>query len=210
LFAIAEDLRKMKLLVSIKEADIGRVVAEQTATFKVDAWPSRTYTAKVKKVAFGSSNNQGGSGSNTGASATGVVTYTAELEVINDDLSLRPGMTAAVDIAVLEKNEVNIVSNAALRFNPNLFASIGKPDETKRNLVQSLTTGNSRRMKSKSTIPSSGAESNGPRVFAMQEGQLVEKKVATGISDGRYTEVLDGSLATGTLVVVNTKPKPKK
>ena len=53
LFTIAEDLKKMELLVAVSEADIGRVEAGQTATFSVDAWPSRTYTAKVKKVAFG-------------------------------------------------------------------------------------------------------------------------------------------------------------
>ena len=57
LFTIAEDLKKMELFVSVSEADIGRVEEGQTATFSVDAWPTRTYTATVKKVAFGSANN---------------------------------------------------------------------------------------------------------------------------------------------------------
>ncbi|MCU0751714.1 MAG: efflux RND transporter periplasmic adaptor subunit [Akkermansiaceae bacterium] len=117
LFTIAEDLGKMELLVSVSEADIGRVESGQTATFSVDAWPTRNYTATVKKVAFGSNNNQtGGSGSNNNAAAsTGVVTYSAELEVANDDLSLRPGMTATVDIAIVDKRDILVVRSRRRR-----------------------------------------------------------------------------------------------
>ncbi len=88
LFVIAESLEQMKLDVAIAEADIARVAAGQPATFTVDAWPGRTYTAKVTKVSFGSSTTDN------------VVTYDAELEVANSDLSLRPGMTATADIRV--------------------------------------------------------------------------------------------------------------
>jgi hypothetical protein len=52
LFTIAEYLKKMELVVSVAEADIGRVAIGQSATFSVDAWPSRIYTAAVKKVSF--------------------------------------------------------------------------------------------------------------------------------------------------------------
>ncbi|NQX01694.1 efflux RND transporter periplasmic adaptor subunit, partial [bacterium] len=88
LFLIAEDLRKMDLVVTVAEADIGRLGNEQSATFKVDAWPTRIYTATVKRVSFGS------------VVTNAVVTYATELAVINDDLSLRPGMTATADISV--------------------------------------------------------------------------------------------------------------
>ncbi|MFN5869534.1 MAG: efflux RND transporter periplasmic adaptor subunit, partial [Akkermansiaceae bacterium] len=112
LFTIAEDLKKMELLVSVSEADIGRVEVGQTATFSVDAWPTRSYTATVKKVAFGSANNNttsSGSSNNNGnnsAASTGIVTYSTELDVANDDLSLRPGMTASVDVAIVDKKDI--------------------------------------------------------------------------------------------------------
>ena len=79
LFIIAEKLERMKLEVAIAEADIGRVSKGQPATFTVDAWPDRAYTASVTIVYYGS------------AITNNVITYEADLEVSNDDLSLRPG-----------------------------------------------------------------------------------------------------------------------
>ena len=212
LFTIAEDLRKMELLVSVTEADIGRVEAGQTATFSVDAWPGRNYTAIVKKVAFGSNNNQNtGGGNNNGnnnAATTGVVTYSAELEVANDDLSLRPGMTATVDIAIVDKNDILVVPNSALRFDPVAAAAIGKPDETKRTLVQSLSPGGGRRWRRGSSAPHGGGSADGPRVFTLEGGEPVEIPVTPGITDGRITEITGGLLKPGTPVIVSIKPKP--
>ena len=84
LFVIAEKLERMILKVTIAEADIGRVEKGHKASFTVDAWPDRTYSAVVSVVSYGSAVTQN------------VVTYEADLDVSNDDLSLRPGMTAVV------------------------------------------------------------------------------------------------------------------
>lgn len=165
LFTIAEDLRKMELLVSVSEADIGRVEAGQTATFSVDAWPTRSYTATVKKVAFGSSNQTTGSGGSSAVSS-GVVTYSAELEVANDDPSLRPGMTATVDIAIVDNRDILVVPNAALRFDPVAAAEIGKPVDSDRTLVQSLSPGGGRRWRGNAP-PKPGSTSTEPRVWTL-------------------------------------------
>ena len=207
LFTIAEDLRKMELLVSVTEADIGRVKTGQTATFSVDAWPRRNYTAIVKKVAFGSTNNQNtGNGSNNNAANTGVVTYSTELEVANDDLSLRPGMTATVDIAIIDKREILVVPNSALRFDPVAAAAIGKPDETKRTIVQTLTPG--RRWRSGSSAPKTGSRPDYPCVYTVVNGEAVEVPVTLGITDGRITEITGDSLKPETPVIISIKPKP--
>jgi HlyD family secretion protein len=212
LFTIAEDLKKMELLVSVTEADIGRVKAGQTATFSVDAWPLRDYTATVKKVAFGSNNNQAtgnGSSNNNAAASTGVVTYSAELEVANDDLSLRPGMTATVDIAIEDKRDILIVPNTALRFNPETADAIGKPaDNNKRTLVQTLSPGGGRRWRGGTTIPKTSSSATDPRVFTLKDGQPVEISVTPGITDGRVTEITAGTLGPGTPVIVSINPKP--
>jgi HlyD family secretion protein len=206
LFTIAEDLRKMELLVSVSEADIGRVEAGQTATFSVDAWPTRSYTATVKKVAFGSNNNQT-AGAGSAAVSSGVVTYSAELEVANDDLSLRPGMTATVDIAIEDKRDILVVPNAALRFDPVAAAAIGKPVDTDRTLVQSLSPGCGRRWRGNAP-PKAGSTSTEPSVWTLVNGEPVEIKITPGISDGRTTEITDGDLTADTPVIVSIKPKP--
>jgi HlyD family secretion protein len=213
LFTIAEDLKKMELQVSVSEADIGRVEAGQTATFTVDAWPSRNYTATVRKVAFGSNNNQntGGGGNNNnnsgGGASSGVVTYSAELEVANDDLSLRPGMTATVDIAIVDKQDILVVPNSALRFDPEFAASIGKPVDSNRTLVQSLSPGGGRRWRG-TPPPKPGSTNTEPRVWTLRDGEPVEIKVTPGITDGRTTEITGGDLTADTPVIVSIKPKP--
>ena len=100
LFTLAEDLKKMELHVSVDEADVGSVEVGQQATFTVDAFPSRTFSAHITQVHFASSNTQksssasSSSGAAASATSTGVVTYETVLEVDNSELLLRPGMTA--------------------------------------------------------------------------------------------------------------------
>lgn len=208
LFTIAEDLRKMELLVSVTEADIGRVKAGQTATFSVDAWPQRTYTAIVKKVAFGSANNQNTGSNNNAAASTGVVTYGTELEVANDDLTLRPGMTATVDIAIEDKQDILVVPNSALRFDPAAAAAIRAPVEAKRTLVQSLSPGGGRRWRGGSFRTQASSRPEHPCVYTLKDGYPVEVPVTPGITDGRITEIAGDSLQPDTPVIVSIKPKP--
>jgi HlyD family secretion protein len=208
LFTIAEDLKKMELIVAVSESDIGRVEGGQTATFSVDAWPGRSYTAKVKKVAFGSANNQNtgnGNNANAGAAASGVVNYTTELDVANEDLSLRPGMTATVDIAIVDKPDILVVPNVALRFDPVFAAAVGKPDKTERTLVQSLTPGGGRRWRG-TPPPKAGSRSTEPQVWILRDGEPVPVQVNLGITDGRMTEITGSELTAGTPVIVSIKP----
>lgn len=193
LFLIAEDLRKMDLVVTVAEADIGRLEKEQLATFTVDAWPNRTYTAVVKRVSFGSvvTNN--------------VVTYSAELAVANDDLSLRPGMTATADIAVAQRDKVLLVPNAALRFDPTLAESLGKSsEEPKRTLVQQLSSRS--RLRNGPPAIKISTRSNDPRVWKLVNGKPTEILVTIGITDGRFTEASGEGLTEGSPLIISAKP----
>ena len=198
LFLIAEDLRKMELIVAVAEADIGRLEKDQPASFAVDAWPARTYNAKVKLVSFGS------------VILNNVVTYNTELEVANDDLSLRPGMTATADISVAESKDVMLVPNAALRFDPASAASLGKPDEEKRTLVQSLSPGGGRRWGRGNDRPKPAARPKGPHVYTMVDGKPSLVAVTPGLTDGRFTEVSGDGLTEGMPVVVSAQPPPEE
>lgn len=204
LFTIAEDLKKMELLVNVSEADIGRIEVGQTATFSVDAWPSRSYTAKVKKVAFGAVGT--GTTAKEGASTSNAaVTYSTELEVTNEDLSLRPGMTATVDIAIVDKKDILVVPNSALRFDPVAAAAIGKPDATKRTLVQSLSPGGGRRWRG-APPPKAGSSDSTPKVWVLKDGEPSEIQVKPGITDGRFTEITGGELTADTPLIISIKP----
>ena len=198
LFIIGEDLRKMELNVAVGEAEIGRLEAGQEAEFEVSTWRQRVYKASVKKVLFGSviTNN--------------VVTYSTELEVNNDDLSLRPGMTATANIFVARKEDVLKVSNAALRFDPAAAAKLGKSvDDEKRTLMQNLSPGGGRwrRLAGGGGAPGGSPDpKKGARIWVLKEGQPVEIPVTVGITDGNHTEISGEGLTEDMPIIVSAKP----
>ena len=194
LFIIAEKLERMKLNVTIAEADIGRVAAGQASTFTVDAWPDRSYTARVAKVSYGS------------AVTDNVVTYLAELEVNNDDLSLRPGMTATADIRVAESTNVFRVPTAALRFVPASLTNA--PAVAKKSFVQSLIPMPTRRSGHPSDADA-GAKAKGSRIWVLRGGQVEAIEVRLGLSDGRNTEVSGEGLTEGMVIVLRANPPTK-
>ena len=106
LFTLAEDLRRMDLHVDIDEADVGQVAQGQAATFTVDAFPERRFSARLAMVR------------NAPRSVQGVVTYEGLLSVDNTELLLRPGMTCITDIVTAQRKDVLRVPNGALRFTP--------------------------------------------------------------------------------------------
>ena len=106
LFLIAQDLTKMQVDTNVSEADVGRVVVGQMATFTVDAYPGQVFSGAVIQIRKAPINVQN------------VITYDAVIGVSNPDLKLFPGMTANVKILVNQRPNVLRVLNAALRYHP--------------------------------------------------------------------------------------------
>ena len=106
LFIIAQDLTDMRVIADIDEADIGGVKEGQRVTFTVDAFPEDTFNGSVTQV-----RQQATTESN-------VVTYEVVISARNDELKLKPGLTANVTIFTAEKNNVLAVPSKALRFQP--------------------------------------------------------------------------------------------
>jgi HlyD family secretion protein len=107
LFIIAQDLTDMRVIADIDEADIGGVKEGQRVSFTVDAFPDDKFEGKVTQV-----RQQATTESN-------VVTYEVVISAPNNDLKLKPGLTANVTIYTLEKNDVLVAPAKALRFMPN-------------------------------------------------------------------------------------------
>lgn len=107
LFVIAQDLTNMRVIADIDEADIGGVLEGQRVSFTVEAFPDDSFEGHVTQV-----RQQATTESN-------VVTYEVVISAPNNDLKLKPGLTANVTIFTLEKNGVLAVPAKALRFTPN-------------------------------------------------------------------------------------------
>ena len=106
LFTVAADLRKMRVIAAIDEADIGEVVVRQRASFTVNAYPDRVFNGLVTEVR------------NSPVIVQDVVTYGAVIEVENLDLALKPGMTASARVRTATAAGTVRVPAAALRFTP--------------------------------------------------------------------------------------------
>jgi HlyD family secretion protein len=104
LFEIANDLTKMQIDAAVAEADIGSVRVGQDVMFLVDAYPNRQFHGKVFLIR------------NSAATIQNVVTYDVMISVENDELKLKPGMTATVSIIVAHRTNVVRIPNSSLRF----------------------------------------------------------------------------------------------
>lgn len=106
LFLIAEDLTRMQVNADVSESDIGSVHGGQAADFSVDAYPGRTFRGHVSQVR------------NAPRKVQNVVTYDVVIGALNDDLALKPGMTATVTIRTDERPDAVRIPLRALRFDP--------------------------------------------------------------------------------------------
>lgn len=181
LFQIARDLRRMQIDTAVAEADVGVIKAGQPVRFTVDAFRDQEFSALVRMVRLNPTSQQN------------VVTYNVVIDVDNVTGNLLPGMTAQVSVITQRKDDVMRVPAAALRFRPpesgaaSERTSTGAEGGIPRKAEQGGQTGKGRRPGS--TVYQLGADNS-----------LQPKEIKVGISDGRFTEVLEG-LNAGDAVV---------
>lgn len=207
LLTVAEDLTRLRLDVSVDEADVGSVKVGQDASFTVSAYPSRRYPATVTRVSFGSTKTDN------------VVTYITWLDVNNTDMSLRPGMTAAATITSTERKDVLLVPNTALRFSPAQAA--GADAKPGAGGAKPAASGSGGGIVSQ-LMPRMPRSGSGPRkpgasadagdgagktrqVWVLQDGTAKSIDVQVGISDGRHTEVSGDGLTPGMAVITDQR-----
>ncbi len=185
LFTLAEDLKRMQLEADIDEADIGAVKPGQRATFTVDAYPGRSFPAVIDTIEY------------SPEVTDNVVTYKAILTVDNSELLLRPGMTATAQIVTLEVADALAVPNQALRY---------QPPRERQGQGFSITNLFIPRMPraERQTSPSASGERT---VHVLENGQPKAVTVKTGVSDGKFTEIVSGKLAPGAEVILSQRAK---
>lgn len=168
LFTIARDLTDMQVVANVDEADIGNVRDGQRVTFTVDAFPDDTFEGRVKQV-----RQQGEEESN-------VVTYEVVISAPNNDLKLKPQLTANVNIYTEEIENVVSVPAKALRFSPS-----------------------KEMMNDGEKIKDCNATN---KLWIKETNILKAYPVKTGITNGIRTQILEG-VKEGTAVITNAKAK---
>jgi len=182
LFVLAADLSQMELKAAVDEADIGSVAKGQNARFTVDAFPDRSFKATIRDISFAA------------VTTDGVVTYNAWLEVANDELLLRPGMTATVSIVTREAKGVLTVPATAFRYRP---APVARSSGFS---LQNLFLGRPNRGPTDRSRPASTPTDGLRTLYVLKNGASVAVRVKTGSTDGDRTEIVSG-LASGDAVI---------
>jgi HlyD family secretion protein len=189
LFTIAQDLTKMQVQADVDQADIGKIRVGQKASFSVDAYPDQSFRGEISQVRLNATANQN------------VITYPVILTVDNAEEKLRPQMTANVTIEVEKAENVLRVPNAALRFRPVETASTPDPD---RAAARMGAPAKGAAGASKAFDAATGAPPRrGQSVYVLDgKDSLKPVPIRTGITDGRFTAVVDGELKEGDTIVV--------
>jgi HlyD family secretion protein len=205
LFIIAKDITKMQVQAAVSEADIGDVRAGQRVTFTVDAYPDITFSGNVNQIRL------------EPVTSANVVTYTTIISAPNQDLKLKPGMTANIFIFTEEVDSALLLSAKALKFKPD--ATMEKqfkiiPDSAGERQVQRAArkaeTNNplaAPRHKHDTTgrqVDSAAAAGTPAFVWVRSGDSLIEKLVMTGLNNDTQVQILSG-LTTSDEVVNGTE-----
>lgn len=195
LIQIAQDLAKMQIDTSFAEADIGKIKDGQKVKFNVDAFPNRNFEGVVKQVRLNSTNT------------SNVVTYNVVVSVDNSDLTLLPGMTAYVNIAVANAQQSLLVPNAALRYKPKVDESATASNDKNKDATK---TGERKRSGERNgggrnaggRSGSKAEDLTAGKIYILKNGQPTMVKINVGITDGRFTAITGRDLAAGDKVIV--------
>ena len=197
LFTIANDLTQMQVIANIDQADIGLVEQAKSVKFSVDAFPGKEFDGKIAEMRLNPVNVQN------------VVTYNVVINVDNPEQKLKPGMTANLTITIDERNNVLKVSNSSLRFTPQ--------DTNRQRTAGAGGQGQGqgrRRQQQGDNAPGDGGENRFAPASAPvlpgqirnvwvlgQNGKPERRRITVGLSDGSATEVVDGDLREGDMII---------
>jgi len=178
----------MQVYVATDESDVGAIHPGQAVNFKVDAFPTQTFSGTVSAVRLNATTVQN------------VVTYTTVVDFANPDLKLFPGMTAYVSIPVATANDVVKVPNGALRYKPDLSA----PEMSALLQKYGISAGSGRGNK---TAQGGQAPATIAVVWKLNNKQLEPVQIKLGITDHTTTEVAQvtkGSLNLGDRLITGS------
>ncbi len=188
LFTLAKDLSQMDLIISIDESDVADIKKDLEVSFSVDAYPNRTFKGKIKQVRLNP------------ITVNGVVTYETVVGVSNEELLLRPGMTATAQIITKQSIDKLIIPNTALRFKPKIQA---EQKASTMNFVQPP------RQPQGNTTKEIGKREFSP-VFILENNQPKRVMVKILDTDGKSTTVESKDLKIDDELIISQKSSDAK
>lgn len=179
LFTIAKDLKKMQVQASVDEADVGNINDSERVTFTVDAFLGQTFEGRVQEIRL------------SPTTSSNVVTYTTIINAPNNDLKLKPGMTASIIIYTSEADSALLIPEKAASYSPSVPAP-----NAPYSLVKAADT--------------SALKDNERFVWIRKDNQLVQKRITVGLDDNTKIQVLSGLATTDQVVTAEAETTVKE
>jgi HlyD family secretion protein len=199
LFILAPDMdKKMHVLASVDEADIGLIIKAQErglpVEFRVGAYRDEVFYGEIEQIRKNSTTTEN------------VVTYPVIVAAPNPELKLLPGMTATLSFQVEEREDVVCIPNTALRFYPEAAQVRPEDREILYGAVEDEESDAQQTHRSAEERAAAIVEEKTRHVW-VEEGQFLRAiPVVTGLTDLKYSELVSGDLSVGDKLVVGIKP----
>ena len=198
LFVIAKDLSRMQVQAAVDEADIGNVKQGQRVVFSVDAYPDDEFEGTVKEIRLQPS------------ISSNVVTYATLIDAPNEQLKLKPGMTASITVYTKEADNVLLVSAKAIKFTPDSsmlkhYTIEGSPagERGRRSRDGGDNTDTSALKKERPKMKDSAGTTVKPKraIVWLKNKQVISRRVIqVGLSDDANVQVLQGLSTQDTVI----------
>ncbi len=182
LFIIAKDITKMQVQGAVDEADIGNVKQGQHVTFTVDAYPDDVFSGTVSQIRL------------EPTVSANVVTYPTIISAPNDNMKLKPGMTANITVFTKEDTNALLIPSKALKFQPT--EALAKQYKIGERMVDSSTTHKKRTgpdtAKRRMSDTTGAVKRTRGFVWVKKDDSLVQKRVVIGLNDDANAEIFFG------------------
>ncbi len=190
LFTLAKDLTQMDLIISIDESDVADIKKDLDVSFTVDAYSNRTFKGKIKQVRLNP------------ITVNGVVTYETVVGVSNEELLLRPGMTATAQIITKQSVDKLIIPNGALRFKPKV--------QTEQQKASTMNFVQPQRTPQGTNMPREMGKKEFSPIFILENNQPKRVMVKILETDGKNTTIESKDLKENDEVIISQKSENAK
>jgi HlyD family secretion protein len=176
-FTVAQDLTRMQVYAAIDESDTGNIKVGTSSTFQVDAFPTELFHGRVSAVRLNPTTVQN------------VVTYSTVIDFSNPDEKLLPGETAYVTIPTGHAQNALLVPNPALTFKPSMTSKEIQTLYKQYDISREAST----------------SHLGGWQVvwkLGRDKKELIPVQIQAGITDYNNTQLLEGDLHQGDVLVI--------
>jgi HlyD family secretion protein len=181
-FTVAQDLTRMQVYAATDESDTGNIRVGAPVTFAVDAFPNELFQGRVSAVRLNPTTVQN------------VVTYNTVIDFSNPDERLLPGETAYVTIPTGHASDAIQIPNPALTFKPSIPKNQLQELYRQHNISREAST----------------THLGGWQVVwkLAPKKELIPVAVQCGITDYSNTQLLQGDIHEGDVLVIAQQSQP--